>query len=398
MKYNFDEIVNRRNTDSIKWDAPQKLIEWGITERFDEDTIPLFTADMDIAVADPIVEAMHQTADRRIFGYSSIPNRYYESIIHWFNNRHHLEIKQEEIVYCPGTIHALGVAINTYTKIGDGVIIQRPVYSPFTAQILGNDRVVANNQLIRDEETGDYSINLEEFESLAKKPENTMFILCNPHNPTGKIFDGDSLKRMADICYDNDVVIVADEIHGDLIRNDKTFVPIMNTTEHKDHIIMCTAINKTFNVAGLHATNVVIKDPDLRMKFKMKLGFTLPTPFTINAVIAAYTKCDDWLEQIKTYFDSTIDWLMNFLKENMPKVKFIRPEGTYIFWMDFRAYNISKEEIKKRIYTDANVVLESGPMFDPDLGAGFERVCLSSPRPLIEKAFKRIAKAFEDIN
>lgn len=397
MKYNFDEIINRKNTSSIKWDFGELLKEFGITDRFDDDTLPLFTADMDIAVAPPIVDAMHRTADQRIYGYSALPSEYYDSIINWFTKRHNWTIKKEEIVYCPGTVHAIGIAIEAYTSVGEGVIIQRPVYTPFTGKIEGANRIVANNQMILNADHT-YSIDLEGFEALAKKEENTMFILCNPHNPSGRIFSNKELRRMAEICHENNVVIVADEIHGDLIRQDSTFTPIVKTTDKTDHIVTCTAINKTFNVAGLHASNIVISNKLLRAKFKKVLGMTLPTPFTINAVIAAYNECEEWLDQIKTYFDGTLEWVMTFLRENMPKVKFARPEGTYIFWMDFKDYGISKEEIKKRIYIDANVVLESGTMFDPDLGAGFERICLSSPRPIVEEAFNRIAKAFEDLN
>lgn len=396
MRYNFDEIINRKNTNSIKWDFGELLKEFGITDRFDKDTLPLFTADMDIACPPEIVEAMHRTADQRIYGYSALPNEYYQSIINWFDKRHNWSIKKEEIVYCPGTVHAIGIAIEAYTKKGDGVIIQRPVYTPFTAKIEGASRVVANNQMIlNDDHT--YSIDLEDFEELAKKKENTMFILCNPHNPTGRIFSNHELKRMAEICHENDVVIVADEIHGDLIRQDSVFTPIVKTTDKTNHIVTCTAINKTFNVAGLHASNIVISDKLLRAKFKKVLGMTLPTPFTINAVISAYTQCEEWLDQIITYFDNSLEWVTDFLRKNMPTVRFSRPEGTYIFWMDFRGYNISKEEIKKRIYVDANVVLESGPMFDPDKGAGFERICLSSPLPIVKEAFNRIAKAFSDL-
>ena len=163
---------------------------------------------------------------------------------------------------------------------------------------------------------------------------------------------------MADICKENNVIIIADEIHGDLIRQDSTFVPIVKTTDKTDHIISCTAINKTFNVAGLHATNIIIENKELRARFKKVLGMAMATPFTINAVITAYTECSEWLDQIKTYLDGTIDWVMAFLKDKMPRVKFQRPEGTYIFWMDFNGYNISVEEIKQRIYTNANVVLE----------------------------------------
>lgn len=397
MKYNFDEIIERRGTNSVKWDSRELLVEWGITENFNDDTIPLFTADMDIAVAPAIVDAMHKTADARIYGYSFPSEDYFQAIIQWFQRKHNWDIKKEEIIYCPGTVFALGIAIRAFTKEGDGIIIQRPVYYPFTSQIEAHKRVVANNQLIADEK-GNYSINLQEFEALAQKKENTMFILCNPHNPTGRIFSNDELSKMAEICADNDVIMIADEIHGDLIRQDAEFTPIVKTTDRTDHIVTCTAINKTFNVAGLHASNIVIQNESLRNRFQEVLGFALPTPFTINALIAAYTQCDEWLDELKSYLDGTIDWVMNYLKTNMPKVKFVRPEGTYIFWMDFREYGLSVEEIRRRIYVDANVVLESGAMFDPDLGDGFERVCLSSPRPIIVKAFERIAKAFEDLN
>ncbi|SDW76220.1 cystathione beta-lyase [Lutibacter oricola] len=397
MKYNFDEIIERRGTNSFKWDSLELLKEWGITDHFNKNTISLFTADMDIAVAPAIEAAMHKTVDNRIYGYSFPSQDYYDSIINWFKRKHDWDIKKEEIIYSPGTVFALGIAIRAYSKEGDGVIIQRPVYAPFTGQIEGHNRVVVNNQMLLDEE-GNYSINLKEFEELAKKDENKMFILCNPHNPSGRIFSNEELKIMAEICAKNNVVIIADEIHGDLIRKDSIFTPIVKTTDKTDHIVTCTAINKTFNVAGLHASNIVIQNKELRDKFQKTLGFAMPTPFTINAVIAAYNECDEWLDEINTYFDGTIDWLMNFLKEKMPKVKFVRPEGTYIFWMDFRAYNISAADIKKRIYVDANVVLESGSMFDPEKGDGFERVCLSSPRPLIKEAFERIVKAFEDIN
>jgi len=397
MKYNFDEIVNRKGTGSIKWDFGERIIEGGLTDRFDEDTLPLFAADMDIACAPKIIEAMHKTADARIYGYSSPKPEYYESIISWFKKIHDWDILKEEIVYCPGTVHAIGIAIRAFSKEGEGIIIQRPVYAPFTNQIKNNNRLVVNNQLKLDY-NGYYSIDMDDFALLAKKKENTMFILCNPHNPTGRIFSIEKLNQMALICYENNVTIIADEIHGDLIRQDKRFTPIVKTTDKTDHIITCTAINKTFNVAGLHASNIVISNEKLRKKFKKVLGMAMPTPFTINALIAAYDDCEDWLDQIKSYFDGTIDWVMDFLRSNMPKVKFTRPEGTYIFWMDFREYNLTSEEIRKRIYMNANVVLEPGQMFDPDNGHGFERICLSSPRSIVKEAFIRIAKAFEDIN
>ncbi|HAK46108.1 MAG TPA: aminotransferase [Spirochaeta sp.] len=394
MKYDFDEIINRRGTGSIKWDFGDDLIKMGYAEYFDEKTLPLFTADMDIAVPPPIVDAMHRTADQRIYGYTMLPPEYYEAVTGWFKRRHDWDIAPEEILFCPGTVKAVDVAINAFTEPGDGVIIQRPVYYPFTSHIEKHGRNVVNNQMLVDDD-GYYKPNLEEFEDLAKIPENKLFILCNPHNPSGRIFDNDDLRELARICKENDVILIADEIHGDLIRQDQVFTPIVKTTDDVSQIVTCTAINKTFNTAGLHATNVIISNPELRKSYRKALGSAMPSPFTYNAVIAAYNECEDWVEELKTYFDGTIEWVMTFLRENMPKVKFVRPEGSYIFWMDFRGYELSAEEIRKKIYIDANVILESGTLFDPDNGEGFERICLSSPRPIIKEAFLRIAAEFK---
>lgn len=396
MKYDFDEIINRKGTGSIKWDHGDILKFMGYAERFDDDTLPLFVADMDIAVPPAIVEAMHRTADQRIYGYSMPLPAYYESVINWFKRRHDWDIKAEEILFCPGTIHSFGVAIRAFTDPGDGVIIQRPLYYPIAVSIEENGRVAANNQMKVNDE-GYYEPDLEDFVKVAQNPENRLFILCNPHNPSGRIFSNTELKALSRICKENNVVILADEIHGDLIRQDQIFTPMMKVADDIDHILTCTAINKTFNTAGLHATNIVVSNPELRKIFQKELGMIMPSPFTANAVIAAYNECEDWLEGLKTYLDGTIDWVMDFLKQEMPRVKFAHPEGTYVFWMDFRGYGISAEEIRKRIYVDANVVLESGLLFDPDQGAGFERICLSSPRSMIKEAFHRIAEQFKDL-
>jgi cystathionine beta-lyase len=396
MKYNFDEIIERRGTGSIKWDAGELLIEMGFAEKYDDNTLPLFTADMDIAVPPCIVDAMHDVADNRIYGYTMPNEDYYEAIINWFSRRHNWQIKPEEITFCPGTVYALGVAIRAFTESGDGVIIQRPVYFPFTSTIEDNDRVVANSQMLVNDE-GFYIPDLESFEEQAKKPENKLFVLCNPHNPSGRIFSNDDLRAMAKICSDNNVVIVADEIHGDLIRKDSVFTPIAKVADDVDNIVTFTAINKTFNVAGLHATNVVITNSELRDVFKEELGMMMPSPFTIGAVIAAYNEGEEWLEELKEYLDGTIDWVLDFCKESLPKMKCVRPEGTYVFWMDFRDYGLSRDEIRKKIYVDANVLLEEGLMYDPDEGVGFERICLSSPRPMVQEAFKRIAEQFKGL-
>ncbi|HHY71984.1 MAG TPA: pyridoxal phosphate-dependent aminotransferase [Bacillus bacterium] len=395
MKYNFDEIVNRRNTYSMKWDGGEFIKKMGITERYDGETLPLFTADMDLPIPQPVIDALHKTVDHRVFGYSVFPDEYYKAIQSWFKKRHDWDIKIEEIVYSPGTVHALNMAVRAFTKPGDGVIIQRPVYPPFTSVIKSNGRIVRNNALICDE-NGYYSIDFADFEAKAKEENTKLFILCNPHNPTGRIFNQEELQKLADICAQNDVLIIADEIHGDLIRCNQTFIPITKVTEKTDHIITCTAINKTFNVAGLHCTNVIIPNANLRKLFIKEIGMQLPSPFTIAALIAAYNEGEEWLEHLKEYIDGTIEWVMEFLAERMPKVKVRVPEGTYLLWMDFSGYGISPQEVHDRIYNRANVILEDGSMFGEE-GLPYQRICLPSPRPIIKEAFERIAKEFEDL-
>ncbi|MGG4506558.1 MalY/PatB family protein [Heyndrickxia sporothermodurans] len=395
MKYNFDEIVNRRNTYSMKWDGGDFLKKMGFTERYDEETIPLFTADMDLPVSQALLDALHKTVDHRIFGYSIIPDAYYDAIQHWFKKRHDWEIAKEDIVYCPGTVHALNIAVKAFTEIGDGIIIQRPVYPPFTAAIEGNGRKVRNN-VLKCDDNGYYSIDFEDFEEKARDENTKMFILCNPHNPTGRIFTREELQRLADICIKNNVLIIADEIHGDLIRRNQTFIPIAKTVDNDCHIITFTAINKTFNTAGLHCTNVIISEPEKRQKFSETLGMQLPSPFTIAALIAVYNEGEEWLEQLNEYLDGTMEYVKNFLAKNLPTVKVRIPEGTYVMWMDFRGYGLSAKEIHDRIYNKANVLLEDGEMFGEE-GEGFQRICIPSPRPLIKKALERIAAEFKDV-
>ncbi len=395
MKYNFDEVVNRRNTYSLKWDGGDLIRQFGITERYDHESIPLFTADMDLPVAQPLIDALHKTVDHRIFGYSVFPNEYYQSIQHWFKRRYDWAIKKEEIVYSPGTVHALNVAVKAFTKPGDGVIIQRPVYPPFTAAIEKNGRIVRNNALKCDS-TGYYTIDFEDFEEKAKEDQTTMFILCNPHNPVGRIFTEEELEKLSAICKEHNVLIIADEIHGDLLRNGQTFIPMVQAVSNSDHIITCTAINKTFNVAGLHCTNVIISNPELKNTFSDAMGMHLPSPFMVSALIALYNDGEEWLEQLNDYLDQTMEYVKNFLREKMPTVKVNIPEGTYVMWLDFRGYGLSSNEIHDRIYNRANVILEDGEMFGKE-GDGYQRICIPSPRPIIQEALERIAIQFQDL-
>lgn len=400
MKYNFDEVVNRKNSYSMKWDCGEALIELGMAEQFNEDTIPAFTADMDFRCAKPIGEAFKRVIEHNIYGYTAVlpteNSQYHKAIIKWFERRNQWTIKPEEITYVNGTVEAIKIAIEAFTKEGEGVLINRPIYTPFTQTILKTGRLVVNSQLLNQDGQGYYTIDFEDFEKKAADPNTKLFILCNPHNPSGRIWSDEDLVNMYEICRKNEVLIVADEIHGDLIRKGNVFKPLV-TVAGTEGVITCTAVNKTFNLAGLHATNVVIQDEKIREIFIAQAGHILPTPFTVAGVIAAYNESEDWLDQVNAYLDENIEWVLNFLKTNMPKVKCHRPEGTYIMWMDFRAYGLSAAEIRKKIYVDANVILEGGEMFDPDQGAGFERICVPTRRALLEEVFNRIANEFKGL-
>jgi len=394
MKYDFDEIVNRRGTYTTKWDGGDWLISLGMTERYDEDTIPLYSADMDIACAPAIIDALHRTADHRIFGYSLIPPEYKKAIIDWFKRRNNWEIREEEIVYNAGTVPVLHKCARAFTSPGDGIIVQLPAYPAFAAATLKNGRKMLGNALV--ETDGYYTIDFDDFEQKAKQESTKLFFLCSPQNPTGRVFGRDELKKMSDICKANDVIIVADEIHGDLIRQSETFYPIATVSESGKHIVSCTGINKTFNTAGLHCSNLVITDAKLRKKYLRERGHEVPTPFAISALIAAYNESEDWLDELKVYLDGTLKWIDEFLKKRMPKVKMLVPEGTYIIWMDFRGYGISDKAVHDRIYSEANVLLEDGFRFGEG-GEGYQRMCIPAPRAVIMEAFERIAEAFADL-
>lgn len=392
MRYDFDAVCDRMGTHAVKWEAGQRLIEYGLTERFDDDTLSLFLADMDFACPEPVLRALHERVDRGIFGYTSFATSpaYVQAIQGWFKRRHDWTIDPASIVYSPGTVEALGAAVRAFTEEGDGVIIQRPVYSPFTSTIENNNRRVVNNALVNND--GYYTIDMDDFQAKAADPSTRMFVLCSPHNPVGRVWTPEELTQMARICLENGVVLIADEIHGDLVRAGMTHYPICTLVED-DRLISCTAINKTFNTAGLHCSNIIINNPDMREQFSAALGHKSPTPFAITALIAAYNEGEDWLTQVNAYIDDNFAFLDRFLRERMPEVKFRIPEGTYIGWMDFRGYGLSPEAVHRRIYVEANVVLEDGHLFGEE-GRGFQRICVPSPRCLIEEAMERIAAQF----
>lgn len=395
LVYNFDEAVDRHGTCSSKWESGPLMLAAGFVDHFDENTIPLFTADMDFRCPQSVKDAILKLAEQNLYGYTtvapSICPSYYEAVTNWYRTRQGWSFSPEDMVYVNGTIEAIKAVFQGFSEPGDGVLITRPLYGPFTDNILGTGRTVVNSQL-REEDLY-YTVDWEDFERKAADPKVKIFALCSPHNPTGRIWTDEELVRMYDICTRNHVLVMSDEVHGDLIRVGKEFHPLASLVDGKN-LITFTAVNKTFNLAGLQGTNAVITNPELRARFQKTLGWRMPNPFTIAAMTGAYSGGAEWLDQVRAYIDGNIDWALDFMAERMPQVRCRRPDGTYILWMDFRAYGLSAEEIHRKIYWDANVMLEGGRMFDPDRGDGFERMCVPTRRALLKEAFERIAKQF----
>ena len=399
MTYDFDRPVDRRGTYSMKWDGPSLMESFfpGIGE-CEKEPLCVFTADMDFQCAESIREELQKIVDRNLYGYTGLAptaevcKPYYDAVTGWFKRHYGWEIDPETIVYTPGTVNAVDIAIKTFSKEGEGVLINPPVYGPFAMSIEGAGRKVVRSPLINT--GGYYTVDFAGFEEKAKDPNTKIFILCSPHNPTGRIWTPEELRRMYGICTANGVVVVTDEIHGDLIRKGETFHPMATVVDGKN-LVSCTAANKTFNLADLKTTNVVIRDPEMRAQYSKSLGFTFPNIFTIAATIGAYNGGQEWLDQVRDYLDGTIDWVLDFVKEKMPRVKIRRPEGTYVLWMDFRGYGLTPDEVNDRILKKAGVVLERGEMFDQELGAGFQRICVPTQRAVIQECFRRMEEVFD---
>lgn len=398
MKYDFDRIIDRRNhprSYSMKWSKAPLLSHLLGVDTIADDSIAMCTADMDFQCPQPVIDALIDTAKFGLYGYACTfgTPAYAQSIINWFQRRQNWTIHEDELMFSPGTLPAMKAIIQEFTEPGDGIIIQRPVYGPFTVipETLG--RVVVDNPLI-EHPNGRYTMDFEDFEKKAADPHNKVLLLCNPHNPVGRVWTREELSRLDEICKRNHVLVVSDEVHSDLIRRGITFTPSA-TVMDRDNLIVCTAVNKTFNVAGLAVTNLVVPNPEIRSRLSKWIGFDSPSPFGIAATVAAYEEGEEWLDQVNDYIDANIDYAVDFIRSEMPKARCFRPEGTYILWLDLRGYGLSAEEIHRRIYNDAQVLLEGGSMFDPARGAGFERMCVPTPRSVLKEALARIRDQLE---
>ena len=383
-KYNFDEIIDRKGTNSMKYEAGASV------EGLAKDHIPLWIADMDFACPDPVLEAMKRRIDKRIIGYSMpYSDEYFDAVRSWYKRRSNWDIKKESIVFSSGIVNALNVIVSQLTKPGEGVIFCTPAYAPFYYAAVNNGRKPVFSKLINDNEY--YTFNYDEIEELASKKENTLFILCNPHNPTGRVWSEDEIRRVIDICFKHDVFVISDEIHGDLIRCGEKYTPALTLYPDCKKIIACTAPSKTFNVAGNQLSNIIIPDEEIAKKWFASHLCGMPNPIAIDACIAAYNECEDWLEELKSYLDENFEYLKEFLTQKLPKAKFHLPEGTYLAWIDLSAYG-SDEELKKKIAAAGVYIEYANEDFIHD-AEGHVRINISCPKSVLVEAMNRIEKA-----
>jgi cysteine-S-conjugate beta-lyase len=388
---NLDEIINRKGTNSIKWEFMAFF-----DPRANSETLPFWVADMDFACPGPVIKALHERVDRRIFGYStSHTERYIQAVCDWFERRFDWRIDPADIVYSPGVVPAIGFLIDLLTEEGDGVIIQRPVYYPFSFMISSRNRQIINNELL--DRDGRYEMDFADLEVKAADPKNKIMILCSPHNPVGRVWNEDELKSFVDICRRNNVTIISDEIHCDLVRIGVRHIPLAKLCpDYKNNIITTTSASKTFNLAGLQLSNIIIHDKTLRSRWSSfvrdRLSLREPNALSITATQAAFESGEPWLEQVRAYIDENMRAIEEFLQTKLSRAKFRIPEGTYLAWINLEQYGLRPERLSEILIKDANVLIEGGPIFG-DHSPHYIRLNAACPRSLLLKGLKRIAKA-----
>lgn len=383
----FDNVINRRGTKSCKWD-----------DEADNSLLPMWIADMDFKVPESVITDLKKRVDHGVFGYTVLSDDYKNAIKYWLKKRHGWEIKAEWVSYSPGIVPAINMIIKALTNPNDKVIIQGPVYYPFSESIKQNNRKIINNKLVLDD--GKYRMNFDDLANKAADKNTKLLILCSPHNPVGRVWSEKELKKLGEICIKNDILVITDEIHSDLIYSGNEFTPFASISEDfLNNSITCISASKTFNLAGLQASGIIIKNKKIREQFvekKIINSLMSPNIFGQEALISAYTKGEEWLEELLDYLESNLNYLNNFVEERLPEVNVIQPEGTYLVWMDFRKLNMNKDELEKFMLEEAKVWLDEGYIFGEE-GIGFERMVIACPRKILKKGLTRIEKAINKI-
>jgi cysteine-S-conjugate beta-lyase len=389
MPYNFDEIIARRHTNCVKYDLLKEYFG-------DENLLPLWVADMDFKTPDFVVKAVQQRAAHEIYGYSIRSSAYDEAIINWLKRRHHWEIEREWLSFSPGVVPALNMLVMAFTQPGDEVIVQPPVYFPFFSAVENHGRILVHNQL--KYHAGKYSMDLEDLKSKISS-RTRLLLLCHPHNPVGRCWTKEELSDLAEICIENKIVIVSDEIHSDLALPPHRHQPLAAISEAiAMNTITTIAPSKTFNLAGMATSAIICQNPELKKKYDHVLDQVhvgMGNLFGAVAAEAAYKSGDQWLDELLDYIAANHDFVVDYLKNNLPQIRPIPLEATYLLWLDFSDAGFSTDqEMKDFIIQKARLALSDGPSFGPG-GSGFMRMNLASPRVVIERALNQLKEAFQ---
>ncbi|WP_027128576.1 MalY/PatB family protein [Fusobacterium perfoetens] len=392
MKYNFNEKIDRSKNHSAKWEELE--MKFGR-----KDLTPMWVADMDIKAAPEIVEAMKEKVEQEIFGYVYRPASYYETAAKWVEKRFGYTISPNSLIHSPGVVPSMSILVKMFTKPNDKILIQSPVYPPFASSVKDNGRTLVENKLIKDEK-GYYTVDFKDLEEKLSSGEISLFILCSPHNPVGRVWSKDELKKMGDLCVKYNVRIIADEIWRDLIMPGHKHTPLGSVSkEIEDITITLFSPTKTFNLAGLQASFATFPREEERKAFDTVLGqmdVKRNNPFSLVAFEAAYEKCEDWLGELIEHINGNFDYVMDFVEKRLPNVKVYKPEGTYLMWLDFNNIGIPQDKIQSFLINEARVAMNEGGSFGEN-GKGFGRLNVACPRYMVEEAMERIEKAIKNI-
>lgn len=387
MKYDFDRITERKNTSCLKYD-------FAVERGRPADVLPLWVADMDISTSPEIIEAIKSRAEHGIFGYSMPKRDYFEVVANWFATRHGWNADPEKFICTPGVVFAICTLIRTVTEVGDGVIICQPVYYPFATSITNNKRKLVVSELKYAD--GHYTIDFDDFEEKIVKNGVKAFILCNPHNPVGRVWKREELERLGDICLKHGVFVISDEIHADFTFDGYKHIVFPTVRkEFEKNCAVCTSPSKSFNLAGLQISNIYIPDGAVRKKFEDELdmvGYWEPTVIGMTACVAAYTEGGNWLDALKEYLAENLAFVREYIAENLPEIKLIEPEGTYLLWLDCRALGLDDTQLQNLVEQKAKLWLDDGYIFGAG-GSGFERINIACPKATLEIALERFKEA-----
>lgn len=382
MKYDFDEVVNRRGSHCVKWDEAS------------EGVIPLWVADMDFKAAPAIQEAIRKRAEHGVFGYALVEEDYYLAVINWFQSRHDWHIRREEILYTTGVVPAMSVAIKALTMPGEKVLILSPDYNCFFSSVRNNGCEVLESVLVRKDDS--FEVDWADFEAKCADEKTTVFLLCNPHNPTGRVWTKTELMHMNDICMQYGVKVVSDEIHCELVMPGYNFHPFAAVSDQcRKNSVILNSPSKSFNIAGLQTANIICSQPEWRRRIDRAININEVcdlNPFGPVALVAAYNESGDWIDELNKYIWGNYQALCDFIGRELPLLKVCKLEGTYLPWIDISAYGVSSQQICDRIMSEGKVWVNPGTMYGPQSGEGYIRVNIACPRSLLMEALERIRK------